>query len=79
MKTKVYDNVEYGDWVVCTECGNKMLLPCGSDRCPECGKVGCLSWASEKVYEQEMWLMDIDEIENVGRSLNPHEHEYSAE
>ena len=35
---------ETGDFVFCTYCGKKMLLPRGADKCPECKKVGHLSW-----------------------------------
>lgn len=38
MKTITYEGVQHGDWVRCVLCGAQMLLPCGADKCPECGE-----------------------------------------
>ena len=38
MKTITYEGVQHGDWVRCVLCGAQMLLPCGADKCPECGR-----------------------------------------
>lgn len=40
MKTITYEGVQHGDWVRCVLCGAQMLLPCGADKCPECGENG---------------------------------------
>lgn len=32
-------------------CGKKMLLPCGADKCPECGENGTLRWVDEERQE----------------------------
>lgn len=42
MKTITYEGVQHGDWVRCVLCGAQMLLPCGADKCPECGENGPL-------------------------------------
>lgn len=36
MKTRTYEGIRHGDWVRRTQCGAQMLLPCGTDKCPEC-------------------------------------------
>lgn len=36
----------------------KMLLPCGADKCPECGENGTLRWVDEE--KQEMDAKDLD-------------------
>lgn len=45
MKTITYEGVQHGDWVRCVLCGAQMLLPCGADKCPECGENGTLRCA----------------------------------
>jgi hypothetical protein len=35
-----------------------MLLPCGADKCPECGENGTLRWVDEE--KQEMDAKDLD-------------------
>lgn len=47
MKTITYEGVQHGDWVRCVLCGAQMLLPCGADKCPECGENGTLRWVDE--------------------------------
>lgn len=74
MNTKVYNDVEFGDWVSCSECGCKMLVPCGSDRCPECGKVGCLCWVSENEDEKEVDINDIGCVKCTNRTLKSYEY-----
>ena len=46
-QTLIYQNVEQGDWVNCTFCGNVMLLPHAADKCPECGMGGRLQWVDD--------------------------------
>lgn len=58
MKTRTYEGVQHGDWVRCTQCGAQMLLPCGADKCPECGENGTLRWVDEE--KQEMDAKDLD-------------------
>lgn len=52
--TLLYGGIYSGDWVVCSNCGEIMLLPHGADKCPECKKAGCLGWASEYDIEHEV-------------------------
>lgn len=58
MKTITYERVQHGDWVRCVLCGAQMLLPCGADKCPECGENGTLRWVDEE--KQEMDAKDLD-------------------
>lgn len=58
MKTRTYEGVQHGDWVRCVLCGAQMLLPCGADKCPECGENGTLRWVDED--KQEMDAKDLD-------------------
>lgn len=51
MKTRTYEGVQHGDWVRCVLCGAQMLLPCGADKCPECGENGTLRWVDEERQE----------------------------
>lgn len=51
MKTITYEGIQHGDWVKCTQCGAQMLLPCGADKCPECGENGTLRWVDEEKQE----------------------------
>lgn len=51
MKTITYEGVQHGDWVRCVLCGAQMLLPCGADKCPECGENGTLRWVDEERQE----------------------------
>lgn len=51
MKTRTYEGVQHGDWVRCVLCGAQMLLPCGADKCPECGENGTLRWVDEENAE----------------------------
>lgn len=53
MKTITYEGVQHGDWVRCVLCGAQMLLPCGADKCPECGENGTLRWVDEERQEIE--------------------------
>lgn len=45
------DVLSNGDWVRCVLCGAQMLLPCGADKCPECGENGTLRWVDEERQE----------------------------
>lgn len=58
MKTITYEGVQHGDWVRCVFCGAQMFLPCGADKCPECGENGTLMWVDEE--RQEMDAKDLD-------------------
>lgn len=57
-QTRVYTNVDKGDWVHCTFCDSNMLLPGGADKCPECGSVGRLVWADEFYPESAKSSLD---------------------
>lgn len=48
MKTITYEGVQHGDWVRCVLCGAQMLLPCGADKCPECGENGTYTTKNSK-------------------------------
>lgn len=56
-KTILYYGVTYGDYVECVNCGKRMLVPCGEERCPECGTYGCLAWVDE---QQERSAEDVE-------------------
>lgn len=76
-KTIVYNNVSEGDWVVCTNCGKKMLLPYGADQCSECTMDGCLQWAYPTDYEEVR--TDVlealgEEMEFVDKKLKPEDY-----
>jgi uncharacterized OB-fold protein len=43
-KIIIYKDILHGDFCKCASCGKKMLLPIGSDKCPECGEE-MLEWA----------------------------------
>lgn len=60
--TIVYPNVSYGDWVRCNNCDKFMLIPVTLDKCPECGAVGCMSWASEDEDYHTVFPEQIDHI-----------------
>lgn len=66
MKTRTYEGVQHGDWVRCVLCGAQMLLPCGADKCPECGENGTLRWVDEEKQE-----MDAKDLELVLSRKNP--------
>lgn len=37
---------------------NKMLLPCGADKCPECSSEGTLTWVDEDKQEMDAEHLD---------------------
>lgn len=71
VKTKVYKGIEHGDWVDCSMCGNRMLLPCGATVCPECGNEGTLMWVDE---EQEKDFNRLSNVDFVCRELQVYEY-----
>ena len=58
MKTITYKGIQHGDWVKCAQCGAQMLLPCGADKCPECGDSDVLMWVDED--KKEISIEDLD-------------------
>lgn len=64
MKTITYEGVQHGDWVRCVLCGAQMLLPCGADKCPECGENGTLRWVDEE--RQEIDAKGLNRLGNEG-------------
>ncbi len=56
--TIIYKNINFGDHVHCNNCEKTMLVPCGTDICPECLADGCLSWVDEN--EPEKSAADIE-------------------
>lgn len=69
MKTITYEGVQHGDWVRCVLCGAQMLLPCGADKCPECGENGTLRWVDEE--RQEIDAKGLDCLGYVIAVKNP--------
>ena len=65
-KIIVYDDANYSnvaDYVECNHCGKRMLLPCGADKCPECGEEGMLEWA-DLVFEDNQEVIFDDFVED---------------
>lgn len=44
---KDFCNGEKGDFVKCCNCEEFMIIPMGSNTCPECGEDGCFMWVSD--------------------------------
>lgn len=70
-KTRIYVGVDHGDWVECKYCERMMLVPCGADKCPECGISGCLSWVDDE--RQEMDVENLDTYDTKFR-LSPEDY-----
>lgn len=66
-KTIIYEGTEKGDWVICSNCGKKMLLPYGADQCPECTCEGSLQWVDETMQEAD--AQSVGETEYKDRKL----------
>lgn len=49
---------DFGDFIVCTECGCKQLVKEGGDTCIVCGTEGCNLWVDGK--KEETYLTDIE-------------------
>ena len=45
--------INFGDYVECTNCGFKGLVPYGGEECPHCHMEGSLAWASDNADLQE--------------------------
>lgn len=69
MSTIVYKGINEGDWLVCSQCGRRMILPYGADQCPECYGYGTLDWADND--KQEASIDDFNEslLEHSDREL----------
>ena len=69
MSTIVYKGITEGDYVICSQCGKKMLLPYGADQCPECYGYGSLDWVDNE--NQEASIDDFSEslLEHSDREL----------
>lgn len=69
MSTIVYKGITEGDWVVCSQCGKRMILPYGADQCPECYGYGTLDWVDNE--KQEASIDDFNEslLEHSDREL----------
>lgn len=73
MITRVYNNVNHGDWVRCNQCSAAMLLPCGADQCPECCGCGTLSWVDD--HKQEFNVNELEgNIVQTGKTLKPEQY-----
>lgn len=55
---KLFKGVTYGDFIECTNCGERMVVPVGVDTCPFCHASGCNMWADEEHQE-----VDVNDIE----------------
>lgn len=65
-KTIIYKGVDKGEWLVCSYCGRKMLLPYGGNvRCPHCGKYATLQWA----YGLDYSHVDTHLLEVIGEEM----------
>ena len=68
MKATIFKNLSYGnygDHVICNDCGKEMIVPIGTEICPCCGSVGCMEWANQNEPEVELYLFkDTHEIIN---------------
>lgn len=68
MSTIVYKGITEGDYVICSQCGKKMLLPYGADQCPECYGWGTLDWVDND--KQEASIDDFNgDVEHSDREL----------
>ena len=63
-KVDTYVGNGLGDFVRCNNCGAVMLVPCGTDICPDCDTEGCLSWVDENRQEQRL-----SELLNTGYTV----------
>lgn len=57
-KVKLFKGVAYGDFIECTNCGERMVVPTGVDTCPFCHADGCNMWVDEEHQE-----VDVNDIE----------------
>lgn len=56
------------DHVICTNCGEEMVVVPGTDVCPKCKRKGTLLWADEGQAEVEVpenAVVNLDDYENV--------------
>ena len=67
--TIVYPYVTEGDWVVCSQCGKRMILPYGADQCPECYGWGTLDWVDNNRQEVSVDDFSENEIQHSEREL----------
>lgn len=69
-KVDTYVGNDLGDFVRCNNCDVVMLVPCGTDICPNCDTEGRLSWVDENRQEQR--LSDLQSAGyTVGRIVTP--------
>ena len=69
MATIVYKGIDEGDYVICSQCGKKMLLPYGADQCPECHGYGTLDWVDSENQEASIDDFSEEVIEHSDREL----------
>ena len=80
MKTRTYEGVQHGDWVRCVLCGAQMLLPCGADKCPECGENGTLRWVDEERQEIDAKGLDcLDYVRELDEKIRDMLNKASAD
>lgn len=69
MSTIVYKGITEGDYVICSQCGKKMLLPYGADKCPECYGCGTLDWIDNEKQEASIDDFNESSLEHSDREL----------
>lgn len=69
-QTIVYNNINHGDWVKCTDCGSQMLLPTGTDRCPECSSEDTLKWVKEDNTKHTIDVADVFYPDHLDKDVN---------
>lgn len=69
MSTIVYKGITEGDYVICSQCGKKMLLPYGADQCPECYGYGTLDWVDSENQEASIADFSDEVLEHSDREL----------
>lgn len=75
-KITVHDHVPdyWGDFVVCCNCGQYLLLPVGSEICPNCNKTGGLTWGDKQQESNADLLKSAGYEVKTGRQLAPEEY-----
>jgi hypothetical protein len=61
-KPPVLVYTDSGDFVSCTWCSRKMIVPTGADKCPHCYCEGSLSWGEDERQE-----VNYSDLENEGK------------
>lgn len=66
---------ESGDYVKCNNCNTYQLLPHGTDKCPKCKAVGCMSWVLDSQQEANYDdLIRLKQSISTQRELSPEQY-----